>query len=168
MIAAWVYAIGLLILGLILILLEIFVVPGFNVFGLLGFLTVCGGVGYAYTHMGFWPAAGVAGIGIVGTAVLVRIMLRAKAWNRLVLTSATSRDRGYDSVDPGREELIGQRGTALCALRPAGRAQFDGRIVDVVSEGGFVQSGALVEVLQVAGNKVVVQPVSPEIEAAGS
>ena len=156
---AWIYAISLLILGFVLVLLEIFVIPGFNIFGIVGFLTVCAGVGYAYLNMGFGAAAAVAGLGLVSTAVLVRQMIRVRAWKRLVLESDTSRASGYDSVDPGREDLVGQRGEALTPLRPAGRARFEERMVDVVSEGSFIGRGEMIEVLQVAGNRVVVQRV---------
>ena len=154
---AWLYALGLLILGFVLILLEIFVIPGVNIFGILGFLTVCAGVAYSYVSLGLWPAAGVAAVGVVGTGVLLGILFRAKAWRRLVLSSATSRELGYDSAPPDSGRLLGQRGEALTVLRPAGRARIDGRIVDVVSEGGFIASGAVVEVIHVAGSKVVVQ-----------
>ena len=158
----WVYAFSLLILGFVLILLEIFIIPGFNIFGVIGFLTVCAGVGYAYVSIGFWEAAEVAGLGLVGTAVLIRMLIRARAWSRLVLGSDTSRVRGFDSVDPGRDTLLGERGEALTALRPAGRARFGEQVVDVVSEGGFIGRGERVEVLQVAGNRVVVHPVIEE------
>ncbi|MBT4497328.1 MAG: hypothetical protein HOC74_06380 [Gemmatimonadetes bacterium] len=153
---AWIYALSLLILGFVLILLEIFVIPGFNIFGIIGFLTVCAGIGHAYINMGFWQAATVAALGLVGTAVLVRMMIRARAWERLVLESATSRERGYDSATPEREALMGQQGEALTPLRPAGRAQFGEQAFDVVSEGGFISRGERVEVMQVAGNRVVV------------
>jgi len=159
---AWLYAISLLILGFVLVLLEIFVIPGFNIFGIIGFLTVCAGVGHAYLNMGFGAAVTVAGVGLVGTVVLVRLMIQARAWKRLVLESDTSRAAGYDSVEPGREDLVGQQGEALTALRPAGRAQFGERVVDVVSEGGFVKRGERVEVLQVVGNRVVVHRMADE------
>jgi len=159
---AWIYALSLLILGFALILLEIFVIPGFNIFGVIGFLTVCAGIGYAYINMGFWQAAVVAGLGLVGTVVLVRMLIRVRAWERLVLESATSRERGYDSVEPGREMLMGEQGEALTPLRPAGRAQFGEEVVDVVSEGGFISRGERVEVMQVAGNRVVVFRVPDE------
>ncbi|MGB1719185.1 MAG: NfeD family protein, partial [Candidatus Latescibacterota bacterium] len=57
-----------------------------------------------------------------------------------------------------------QLGTALTPLRPAGRAQLGERAVDVVTEGGFVERGAAVEVVRVAGNRVVVHKVSESSE----
>ncbi len=160
MLAAWIYSVGLLVLGFVLILLEIFVIPGINILGVVGVVTVFGGVTYAYLTLGFWPAAGIAGLGLVGTIGLIGTVVHTRAWSRLVLRSATSRDQGYASSDPGLEALVGQQGEALCDLRPSGRARIQAHTVDVVSEGGYVQRGTRVEVLRVEGSRVVVQAVS--------
>jgi membrane-bound serine protease (ClpP class) len=154
--AEWAYSLALLVLGFLLMLLELFVIPGFNIFGIVGFLTAVAGVGFAYVNMGSGAAAAVAGIGLVGTAVLVRLMLKMRGWQRLVLKSDTSRAAGYNSVKPGREALLGQAGEALTPLRPAGRALFGEQVVDVVSEGGFIDKGERIQVLKVVGNRVVV------------
>ena len=159
----WVYSLALLVMGFALVLLEIFVIPGFNIFGVVGFLTAVAGVGYAYTHMGGLAAGVVAGLGLVGTAVLVRLMIRVRAWDRLVHSGGMTREQGFDSVKPGRDDLLGQTGQALPPLRPAGRVKFGDRVVDVVSEGGYIERGAAVQVLKVAGNRVVVHPVVTEI-----
>ena len=90
----WVYALALLVLGFVLVLLEIFVIPGLNIFGIVGFLTAVAGVGYAYANMGGMAAAAVAGLGLVGTAVMVRLMLKVRAWDRLVLTNDMTREAG--------------------------------------------------------------------------
>ena len=158
----WVYSLALLVLGFVLVLLEIFVIPGLNIFGIVGLLTAIAGIGYAYVNMGSLAAGVVAGLGLVGTAILVRLMLKVRAWNRLVLNDGMTRKAGYDSVKPGREALLGQTGQAVTTLRPAGRAQFGERVVDVVSEGGYIERGEQVEVLKVAGNRVVVQSVQSE------
>ncbi len=155
----WIYAFTLLVLGFCLILLEIFVIPGFNIFGILGFLTMCAGVGYAYVKLGLGPAVAAAGLALVGTVILVRMLIRARAWQRMVLESDTSRERGYDSSHPDLNVLVGQFGETLTVLRPSGRAQFGERIVDVVTEGDFVSTGNPVEVLTVKGNRVVVQKI---------
>ena len=73
-----------------------------------------------------------------------------------------TREAGYDSSAPGREDLLGQVGEALTTLRPAGRAQFGEQVIDVVSEGDYIERGERVEVLKVAGNRVVVHQLGPE------
>ena len=70
----WIYALALLVLGFVLVLLEIFVIPGLNIFGIVGFLTAVAGIGYAYANMSGMAAAAVAGVALVGTAVLVRLI----------------------------------------------------------------------------------------------
>jgi len=154
--ANWGYALALLVAGFSLMLIEVFVIPGLNIFGIIGFLATVAGVYFAYVKMGLWSAVIVAAIGLLGTVILIRVVLKMRGWQRLVLSSATSREGGYDSVLPGRDELLGQLGTALTPLRPAGRVQLGERTVDVVTEGGFVERGSSVEVVRVAGNRVVV------------
>lgn len=155
----WIYAIGLLILGFVLILLEIFVIPGFNIFGLSGFVTVCLGVAFAYYKLGTGPAILVGFLGMSGTGALIWMLVRNRAWQRLVLETETDRDSGYHSAPVGLrlDELVSQAGVAVTPLRPSGRAKFGEQLVDVVTEGNFIDPGAQVEVLSVNGNRVVVQ-----------
>lgn len=159
----WVYSLALLILGFVLVLMEILVIPGLNIFGLIGFLSVVAGVSFAYFKMGFAAAAVVATIGLIGTVVLIRVMFRMRGWQRLVLGSKMGRESGYNSTKPGRDTLVGQYGEALTPLRPAGRARLQESAIDVVSEGAFIERGTLVEVVKVAGNRVVVQAATKNI-----
>ena len=153
----WVYAIGMLILGFALILLEILVIPGINIFGILGFATVCVGVAYAYDRLGTGAAIGVGMLAVAGTAALVWLLVRNRAWQRLVLDSETDSASGFHTAPSGLAGLVSELGVAQTPLRPSGRAQFGEQVVDVVTEGGFIDSGARVEVLSVTGNRVVVQ-----------
>ena len=157
---AWaplIYSLLLLILGFGLILLEIFVIPGINIFGIVGFITMCAGVWFAYAKLGTGSAAAVAVLGLGGTFVLVRLLIRVRAWHRIVLDADTGKNQGYDSSAPGLEDLNGLSGEALTPLRPAGRAKIGERIIDVVTEGDFVSTGEPIEVVEIGGNRVVVQ-----------
>jgi membrane-bound serine protease (ClpP class) len=162
--APLIYALLLLMLGFSLILLEIFVIPGINIFGIVGFLTMCAGVWYAYARLGTATAAVVAVLGLAGTALLVRLLIRVRAWHRIVLDAETSKQQGYDSSAPGLAELAGLSGESLTPLRPAGRAKFGERIVDVVTAGDFVSTGELIEVVEIGGNRVVVQKLADKGE----
>jgi membrane-bound serine protease (ClpP class) len=62
-----------------------------------------------------------------------------------------------ESRTPGLSGMVGEQGVALSALRPAGRAEFGGKLLDVVTEGDFIPKGAAVEVVAVHGNRVVVK-----------
>jgi len=89
------------------------------------------------------------------------LMVRNRAWQRMVLERQTDRASGYTSAPASLEDLVASTGVALTPLRPAGRAQFDEQIVDVVTEGDFIESGDPVEVLAVHGNRIVVHTVHP-------
>jgi membrane-bound serine protease (ClpP class) len=60
---------------------------------------------------------------------------------------------------PHGSELVGKVGTAMTVLRPAGKAEIDGRYVDVVSDGPFLNEGTTIEVVRVSGNRIVVRGV---------
>jgi len=158
----WFYAVGLLVMGFALLFLEVFVIPGINVFGILGVVAVVTGVAYAYFRLGPGAALSLGVWSAVGTAALLWAVLRHRAWQRLVLRSDTARREGYSAAPADLEDLVGQEGRALTPLRPSGRAQFGERIIDVVTEGNFIPRDARIEVLSVAGARVVVQQRPPE------
>jgi membrane-bound serine protease (ClpP class) len=56
--------------------------------------------------------------------------------------------------------LLSEVGTAFSTLRPSGKAHINGKLVDVVSDGGFIDPGTQVEVVEVAGNRVVVRAIT--------
>ena len=154
---SWIYAVGLLVMGFVLFYLEVFVIPGVNIFGILGFVSLLTGIVYAYVRLGpgaaLWLGAGTA----LATAILVWLVLRLRAWQRLVLHRGNTSQEGYSAAPADLAELAGQTGEALTPLRPSGRARFGERIVDVVSEGDFIARGTPVAVLEVVGSRVVVQ-----------
>jgi len=61
-----------------------------------------------------------------------------------------------EAVDERASELVGRQGKAISLLRPAGRAEFDGEPMDVVTQGDFIQAGEPIEICEVHGNRVVV------------
>jgi hypothetical protein len=80
--------------------------------------------------------------------------------NRLMLQPPS--DTPNEADLPGTAEaasLLGAIGTSATPLRPAGMAQFGDRYVDVVSEGDFINSGSRVQVIEVAGTRIVVKEI---------
>jgi membrane-bound ClpP family serine protease len=174
----WMLAVMLFVLGLILIGVEIFVVPGFGVIGVSGILLVVGSlvlvtlermpqttqdwVGMGGTLTTF--AVGlVAAIGVA--FVTARFLPNIPYANRLVLQppseagpETTSREAvgGIPAVSPS---LLGAIGTAATPLRPSGKARFGDDFLDVVSEGDYVQPGSRVQVIEIEGNRIVVKAV---------
>lgn len=155
----WVLVVGLVILGFFLILVEIFLIPGINIFGIGGGLAILAGWYYAYTRLGVWYAAGTVGLSIVLSLVILRLGLRTRTWSRFILSASEQNKEGFRASREELEGLLGHRGAAVTMLRPAGAAVIDGRKVDVVTEGSFVAKDSAIEVVQVEGHRVVVRPV---------
>ncbi len=165
------WEIALFAVGVGLLLVEVFVTPGFGVFGVGGIVLVLGALLVALVpNVGFnFPSDGeIARATTTLAAALVLLMLltvslgrllpRSERLNRLVLVPELSAASGYTSADTAAD-LVGQTGLALTGLRPSGTAEIDGRRVDVVSEGPFVSPGAAVEVVRSRGSVVVVREV---------
>ena len=76
----------------------------------------------------------------------------------LMLKDATDKASGYTGGSD-KSVYLGKTGKTITELRPAGAAELDGERLDVVSQGGFVEAGVDVEVIEVSGNRIVVKAI---------
>ena len=156
----------LFIAGLILLILEIFVIPGFGVAGILGIIMMIASIFLALIgSLPFWDVNELsqALIQLTGALVftfifvflLAKYLPKAAFFNKLILAEEETSDKGFVSY-PSEKELIGLVGTALTTLRPAGSAEFNGKRVDVVADWEYIEKGSRIKVIRVEGIKVVV------------
>ncbi|MGD9782804.1 MAG: nodulation protein NfeD [Kiritimatiellia bacterium] len=158
-------------LGVALILVEIFLIPGFGITGVAGLVLVFLSLVGAMTRIvpgGPWlPDWGdvqlpifKTALALVGTGacalVLGRFLPKSRLFGRLALSASTAATEGY-TASPDTSPFIGKSGITLTPLRPAGAARIDGRHVDVVTSGEFIDAGAPVQVVEAHGNRLVVQ-----------
>ncbi|MEM1118241.1 MAG: NfeD family protein [Bacteroidota bacterium] len=166
------WEIALFVLGVILIAVEVFVTPGFGVFGISGLIAVVGALLIALVpNIGFeFPSDGAIAQATTTLAAalvllallavsLARVLPKSERFGRLVLAPTLTAADGYTSADTVYD-LVGKRGTAITGLRPSGTVEVEGARVDVVSEGPFVAPGADVEVVSAQGSRVVVREVA--------
>jgi membrane-bound serine protease (ClpP class) len=167
--ASW--EIALFVVGVLLILLEVLVIPGFGVAGIAGAaLTVgslgamlVGNVGLYFPEGGIRRATEVLGItlflfGIVVIAAL-RYLPRAARFSAVVLHDESPSERVPIGSERAAEPAVGTLGQAATPLRPWGVALLLDRRVEVVTEGEFVEAGTPVRVVRAAGGRIVVAPV---------
>jgi membrane-bound ClpP family serine protease len=150
-----------LIIGVILISMEVFI-PG-GILGTLGGIALV--VSLSLVFKSYGAAAGFyylfALIVLTGLGVFLSIKLvpRSRFAHSIFLKTSES---GFKSARENLSALKGKEGITLTFLRPAGKAQIEGRRIDVVTEGGLVQEHRRIRVMDVEGSRVVVR----EIEEA--
>ena len=179
--AGWLEVI-LFILGIGCIAMEVFVLPGFGVFGITGGLLTLVALVMACQTFSFDVQRNIEAVtydlGTVGAAIASVIVLALVAnrylpkmpfFNRMVLSPPGAED--FDPDRPrlrpefsssfanvaGFQGLLGAHGHANTVLRPAGKAEVDGRFVDVISDGPYINAGTPIEVVAVTGNRIIVR-----------
>lgn len=153
--------------GVVFIGLEVFVIPGFGLFGVLGGLGVFAGLymsllGGVPTVPDFTRAGMVLSTTILLLLVSAWALVRSLPGNSrltrsgIFLGDRTDRAIGYESAER-RPELVGATGRALTDLRPSGTALIGSERLDVVSESEWIEEGSAVEVIHAEGYRHVVR-----------
>ncbi|MDB4738063.1 hypothetical protein OAF75_04425, partial [Verrucomicrobiales bacterium] len=171
-------AIGVFVVGLILVLLELFVFPGILIFGLLGILCIVSSLIYSmvdplnlnwdgsvnFSELGVLlgdPVMNVliALLGALGVALfLMRYMSSMPMIRWMVLQEAQTHGPALkESSDGVSSSLIGLDGVAATDLKPSGSATINDKRVDVISSGAFISAGSEIIVTKQEGSRVVVE-----------
>jgi membrane-bound serine protease (ClpP class) len=160
-------------IGVLLLGLEVFVIPGVTVAGITGIVALIAGLGMTLVGAGATLSVVITALGQVAISILlamtgafafVRALPNLPFGNRLVLEADMTANRGYVSPPESDRRWLGKIGTAISPLRPAGIAEFDGARLDVVSDGDFVDAGSTIAVTRVDGNRIVVRRATPRQE----
>ena len=144
----------LLVMALVLFVLEI-LSPGFGLPGIAGIvLLVVDVLISAHTVQ----EALIYGL-IAGVIVLVFLIIGARLISKGRLPKRLILDQAEDEYRSSEDEsaLVGVTGRAVTVLRPAGLAELNGRRLDVVTRGEFLEKDCPVEVVETAGGRIVVR-----------
>jgi membrane-bound serine protease (ClpP class) len=163
----------LVLVGLILIAIEAFVLPGFGIAGVAGILSLLAGLYLSFTFSDFsfsdysWNVDRLQDAGktvtlttvglVVMTVITWKVFPHTPLYGRLILSDAQDAAQGYSVQSDGdRTSAIGLRGVATSMLRPAGRGRFGGKTLQVVSRAEFIEDGTPITIVEVEGNRYVV------------
>lgn len=176
--AGWL-EVSLFMAGVSCLLLEVFVIPGFGIFGLGGGALVLASLILA-SQTFIWPRneyqfeqltqsllmIAVAGFGMIMVGIFLRKRLpRSPLFGNMMLEPPVGEEaetirRREALVD--FHELLGTTGTTTTQLTPGGKARFGDRLVDVMADGEVIDRGKLIEVIDVRGSRVLVKEVGSE------
>lgn len=151
------------VIGLILIGIEVFAIPGFGITGISGIILVIAGLalamvdnmgfnfGVQYFHQiteAFFIVIISAFLALVGSFYLSQKLFTTSAFGQLALETVQKSDDGYTSADQKYRTMVGQSGVAHTVLRPSGKVLIEDDIYDATSDSGFIEKGEPVVVVK--------------------
>ncbi len=160
--------------GVGFVAVEIFVIPGFGLFGIVGMLGILGGVymsllGSLPTMQDFSRAGGVLSttillILVTGWALLRHLPKSTRLYRSgIFLGARTDKAIGFESAKT-RSELVDAEGVAMTDLRPSGVGVFNDERIDVVSESEWIEEGTPLRIVSAEGSRNVVRPINTETD----
>lgn len=176
----------LLGIGLLLLGVEIFILPGFGIAGILGIAAILISVVGTFvpaepglptftlpTLQGTWTAlkTGVVVVsgsiiaGIIGILLVMRFLPQLPIGRQLMLNTPDGRSLALADPHPD-VALVGDIGVVVGTLRPAGHARFGTEVIEVQSQGEYVETGTRVQVLKREGMTITVRPLPADAPTA--
>ena len=155
------------VVGLGMLLLEIFVIPGFGVTGIGGIALILASIFLSLVGADPFLDMNAVSIAIIQVSmsllvsiilifILVRFLPKSNLFKKFILSEEEKADAGYTSRTDF-SELVGAEGIAVTTLRPAGTAEINGKRVDVVTDSEYIEHGKQIVVTAVEGMRIVVR-----------
>ncbi len=162
------------VIGVILVALEVFVIPGFGVAGVSGiFLVFTSLILSLVNNVNFnFEGVEISGVGTAITTVIVGVFggliislylsskvfgAKSGMFKNMALNTVQNISEGYVSVEVSLFKLKGKTGIAQTVLRPGGKVFIDGEIYDAVAENGFIDRGENIRVRKVEATQLYVE-----------
>jgi membrane-bound serine protease (ClpP class) len=159
------------VIGIILLAVEFFVIPGFGVFGVAGIVLTLGGLVLGMLPNEAFDFEWVSSTQLLEALLTVILAALAAvglvfwltpkvnewgAFKHLALTTTQDRAQGF-TASVYSENLVGRIGTVHSRLRPSGKIELDGEIFDAYSRGDFLEQGEAIEVISTEGTSLRVK-----------
>ena len=147
----------LLAAGIVLVCIEIYI-PGFGVPGISGLIAIAIGIYLKAATvkeglMMIFIAAVIIGVMLVLSIILFK---SSRIKSPIKLETEISGKNQFTEEESG-SALVGEKGIALTDLRPAGKAEFGGEELTVLSKGSFIRKGSRLEIIEVNNNQIFVK-----------
>jgi len=162
------------IIGVILMVVEIFAIPGFGVAGVAGIIAMITGLTLSLVDNVVFDTPEFTGeglgilmkslslvlvsvlLGLILSLWVTRKLLTTTAFSNLSLKSEQRMDEGYIGVETEQLSLVGENGVAHTVLRPSGKVMINDKLYDAKSEYGFIEKGEAINVIRYETGQVYV------------
>ncbi len=157
------WEIVIFVIGVILVLVEVFAIPGFGVAGISGIILIISGLVLSMignVGLDFRPVAVEAGVqaffiviiaiflALIGSFWISKKLFTTTIFGHLALDAEQHKEEGYSVSDTRYSGMIGKEGTAHTVLRPAGKVKLEGDVYDATALTGYIEKGEAVKVVK--------------------
>lgn len=144
--------ITLFVIGLILIIVEMLIIPGFGIPGILGLLSVLGSITYSFYEFGKTIGLYTLGGEILVTSIIIWLVLRSDTWKKITLKETITEKLKQETT----ELNIGDNGVTISRLNPSGKARFGNTDAEVISQEGLIQPSTPITIAEIDHSKIIV------------
>lgn len=152
----WITVIGLVIMGIFLVVAEIIFIPGIFIAGSIGAGLSIYGVYLSYEYFGDETGVIVLIATVIANILGLVLALRGKSWERFSLKQ-THNSKVNDQYEYNLQ--VGDKGVTTSSLKPIGKALFNDEIMEVRSNGNFVNENIEIKILSLESGKIIVEPI---------
>lgn len=160
------------VIGLIMLAVEIFAIPGFGILGLLGIifmisgltLSMVGNVGPGFFEIdttsivsAFLIVIIAFFLAIAGSMIISKQLFTTNTFGHLALEKVQNAKEGYTSALKSYEEMVGKTGVAYTVLRPAGKVMINEELFDATARSGMIEKGSEVVIFDYKNAQLIVE-----------
>ena len=146
---------GLIVLGLIFILVEVFLIPGTGISGFIGLALMIVSIAYAYMKLSVLYGNVVLSICFISIILIIFIGFRSSFWEKFALKESSE---SHFNDEKHLDLSVGQEGKSVSYLRPIGKAEFNDLQYEVCAHDEFIESGITVIIEKIDNHKIFVKP----------
>lgn len=153
----WWIVILLILVGIAMLILEITVIPGAGVAGIIGFGLMVVGIWFAYTRIGIFEGNIVLISTFVINIVGITFTLRSKTWKSAMLkTEIKSKVNLVDTENIA----VGNKGVTIGRCAPMGKALINEKYLEVSALSEFIDQNKEIEIIKISGNKIYIKQIN--------
>lgn len=157
------WEIVLFIIGLVLVAIEIFAIPGFGFIGISGIILIVAGltlsmvdsiildgqlVNFTKLYEAFFTVVTAIFLAVISSIWFSKKLFTSTIFGHLALDSTQNHENGFSTSDAEYKQMIERMGVALTNLRPAGKIQIDDKYFDATALTGFIEKGTKIMVVK--------------------
>lgn len=153
----WLTVISLIVFGLLLVVAEVIFVPGTTIVGILGLVCLVFGIYEAFQYFDNTIAYAILGGTSVVFVAILYYVFTTRVWERFSLKKEID-----SKFNKGMADVlsVGDIGKTVSSLKPIGKAEFNNKIYEVKSLGGFVEPKNKVEIIKIDNNQITIKTIN--------